>query len=306
MDAIECAYKAYHTKQFLMPRRTQITKNKQDTLLFMPCFSTNRFGTKIVTVFPNNTQKSLPSTQGLMLLNDSETGTPLAIMDGTFLTAFRTGAVGGVAVRHLTNQKKIHLGLIGTGVQGKYLLLAACTAADIAHIYLYNRTSSKIPQFIQEIKTLINNDHVIFHVAGDAEALVRSSDVIITATTAYQPVISENASILMNKLFIGIGSYQPNMREFPKVLYPLLDRIYIDTSDALAESGDLITPLENDWITKDRIVPFSDIVARQEHPSDLNNMTLLFKSVGMSLFDLFVADCIYKKAKQAGIGQTIG
>ncbi|RYL92491.1 ornithine cyclodeaminase family protein [Sporolactobacillus sp. THM7-4] len=305
MDAIEQAYQAYHSKQFLMPQRTQITKDNKDTLLFMPCFSAKRLGSKIVTVFPENAKKALPSTQGLMLLNDSETGNPLAIMDGTFLTAFRTGAVGGVAIRHLTEKKKINLGLIGTGVQGKYLVLAACRAKDVSNIYLYNRTQSKIPQFIQEVKQGIDREPITFHICENTNELVQASDVVITATTSYQPVLPDRADILVNKLFIGIGSYQPDMREFPKALYSSVSKIYIDTSDASAESGDIITPLKNHWIPGDRVVPFSTIIAREESISQLKNKTILFKSVGMSLFDLFVANVIYDKAVQHGVGKNI-
>lgn len=304
MEAIERAYKAYEAENFLMPRRSQITKNGAETLLFMPCFSTRRFGSKIVTVFPENTEKGMPVTQGLMLLNDAETGVPLAVMDGTFLTAFRTGAIGGVAVRHLSNRDTIRLGLIGTGVQGKYLLLAACTAKRVSDIYLFNRTPSHIPPFIEDVRSQLNAP-IVFHIAEGSEEVVQESDVIITATTSSDPVIPNHASILEHKLFIGIGSYRPDMREFPEALYTLLNKIYIDTSDAAAESGDVIIPLENRWLTRDRVIPFSKVIAGKKHPQNTDDETILFKSVGMSLFDLCVADVIFEQAKTHGAGTKI-
>ncbi|RYM00257.1 ornithine cyclodeaminase family protein [Sporolactobacillus sp. THM7-7] len=305
MHAVEEAYKMYEADNFFMPRRAQITKDNKNTLLFMPCFSSRRFGSKIVTVFPENAKKGASATQGLMLLNDAETGGPLAIMDGTFLTAFRTGAIGGVAIRHLSGRDTIRLGLIGTGVQGKYLLLAACTAGRVSDIYLYNRTPSKISAFIKEVRPWLKNHPVAFHIAEQAEDAVRASDVIITATTSYQPVLPDQASILSNKLFIGIGSYQPDMREFPKALYPLLDKVYIDTMDAAAESGDIIDPLEKQWIARETVIPFSKVIAGKKHLSDLSNKTILFKSVGMSLFDLCVADTVFEKAKALGVGKKV-
>lgn len=115
MDAVEQAYLAYETGRYQMPARMYIGQN-DDTLLLMPCFTEKSFGTKVVTVFPGNTKMRVPVTKGIMLLNDRQTGVPVALMNGTVLTAFKTGAVGGVSVRYLADPNAKKAGLIGTGL----------------------------------------------------------------------------------------------------------------------------------------------------------------------------------------------
>lgn len=304
MGAIEEVYAACENKMFDMPRRLQFPMKGDNTLLLMPCFSGSHFATKIVTVFPQNSKRHLPVTQGVMLLNDNETGETLAILDGTTLTALRTGAVGGVAVRYLANPGATSAGLIGTGTQGKYQLLAACEARHLTDIYLFNRTAGKIPAFIDELRPLLPGN-VNIHTAADIRELAALSDIIITATTSCEPLLPDDGKWLKNKLIIGIGSYKPDMHEFSPALYSLTDKIYVDTMDAIEETGDLMTPLENHWIERRQILPFSQIVCGKEPVSFPENGTHVFKSVGMALFDLFTARLIFNKAKQSGLGQVI-
>ena len=107
--------------------------------------------------------------------------------------------------------------------------------------------------------------------------------------------------MLRGKHFIGIGSYKPAVREFPRALYNLLETIYIDTDHALKESGDLIVPLQEKWITKDQIKTLGKYIIKPTPRSE----TTFFKSVGMALFDVCAAKLIYEKATQKGRGQKI-
>ncbi|MTT31812.1 ornithine cyclodeaminase family protein [Terrilactibacillus sp. BCM23-1] len=303
MDTMELAYLAYENQAYLMPIRTQVSNQESDSLLFMPCFSKDAFGSKIVTVFPNNSIKKMPTTQGLMILNDSQTGEVLSIMNGTSLTALRTGALGGVAIRYLGHPKAKSIGLIGTGMQGKYQLMAALAARDISDIYLYNRTQEKLFDFIEDLKQHIKKEIHIHPVENQSE-LISQSDIIITATTSSTPVLPDDKDLLRHKLFIGIGSYQPSMQEFPKAIYNLIDHLYIDTKDAIKESGDIINPISDGLIERDQIIPFSKRVAGKQIVTDeeAEHQTFAFKSVGMALFDVFAAEKIYKNA----IGQKLG
>lgn len=142
MDAVEEAYKIYSDKSFNMPDRIQV-ENGDLTSLYMPCFTKEAFGTKILTVAPNNAKINKPVIDGVMLVNDIETGEIVCMMDGKTLTAARTGAVGGVGFRHTTSEDVETIGLIGTGVQGFYQVLYACKARNIKKVYLYNRTKKK-------------------------------------------------------------------------------------------------------------------------------------------------------------------
>jgi ornithine cyclodeaminase/alanine dehydrogenase-like protein (mu-crystallin family) len=100
LDAIEASMRAYETKDFHMPPRLHVDY-EGNTLLLMPCFTKACFGTKLVTLFPRNPEKGEAVLNGIMVLNDAQTGKPVALLDGPALTALRTAAVASVSIRHL-------------------------------------------------------------------------------------------------------------------------------------------------------------------------------------------------------------
>lgn len=300
MDAIELAFKIYEEKNFQMPDRIHLHRD-EDTFLYMPCFTKSMVGTKIITVYPKNTENNIPAIQGLMLLNDVDTGKPIALIDGARLTALRTGAVGGVGVRHTSKEDCKSVGLIGAGVQGFYQLLFTANARDIKHIYIYDVFKDKLSSFKERLSERLPK--VEINIVGDIPELVDKSDIVITATTSNNPVLPNDEGLLKGKHYIGIGSYKPTMREFPKALFSLLDEIYIDTDFAVHETGDLVVPIEEGWIDKAQIKTFGKLLTNGE--GKMREGTTLFKSVGMALFDLIVSEYLYNKAIKEGIGQQI-
>ncbi|RNF39006.1 ornithine cyclodeaminase family protein [Planococcus salinus] len=301
IDAIDEAYKVYESGDFQMPTRMQVN-DKGNTLLLMPCFTTGAIGTKLVTLFPGNAE--LPTIHGVVVLNNSENGQVTGILDGSFLTGLRTGAIGGSAVRHLAKAEASKLAIIGTGVQGLYQALAACTERDITDVRLFNRTPGKIPAFKKSLEEWIGPD-IRLHTADSVEQAISDADIVITTTTSKQPVLPEDADLLRGKLIIGVGSFQPDMREFPEVLYKLTDRIFVDTDHAIEESGDLITPLEKGWISHDSIQTMAAYLADGAGPSLNKEDSIIFKSTGMALFDVVVANLVYEKAKEQGGGTQL-
>ena len=299
IEAIEEAYVLYENNQFDMPTRSQISDN-QNTFILMPSIAKKTISLKIVNVFPEN--RDYPVTQGLVLLNNRENGTTKALLNGTVLTGLRTGAIGGVAIKYLAPVNVQSIGLIGTGYQGLYQLLAACTVRKIKHIYLWNRTPTKIPSFIQKLKKLIPSD-IAIHIANDCLELIDNSELVITSTSSQKPILPNKESIYNGKLIIGIGSFQPQMREFSASVYKNLDYLYIDTLDAKKESGDVIDPLRNQWITESQIVSFSKVITKKISPIYTKNRPIVFKSTGMAIFDLVSAEMIYEKALSKQIGQ---
>ena len=102
MDQIEEAYKIFESGAYYMPPRPTVEHDNK-TLIYMPCYTKDSLGTKMLTIF-RNVSLGLPSIDGLVLMNDPKTGKPLAILDGQTVTAYRTGAVGGVGIRHLSRK----------------------------------------------------------------------------------------------------------------------------------------------------------------------------------------------------------
>jgi ornithine cyclodeaminase/alanine dehydrogenase-like protein (mu-crystallin family) len=303
MEAVKEAFLLYGSGSYTMPSRLHM-EDDNNTFLVMPCGTNEAFGTKLVSVFPENKAKDLPVTQGIVVLNDIETGVPLSLMNGTILTAVRTGAVGGVGIAYLAHPESSKVALIGAGIQGLYQILAACEARKISDVFVYSRTVEKVEAFITTLKEKLPYP-VQLHLAGDAEEAISQADIIITATTSAEPVLPNEAGLYRGKLIVGIGSFRPEMREFPQALYKEAEAIYVDTKEALHETGDLRVPLDERWVTKSQVHSFAEVMVEKKQPHLENGSAIIFKSVGMALFDVKVAYAFYQKAKRLGIGQTI-
>jgi ornithine cyclodeaminase/alanine dehydrogenase-like protein (mu-crystallin family) len=150
MKTIEEAMLLYEKKDFLMPARSHINYY-DNTLLLMPCFTREAFGTKLVTVFPGNSGNNAPVTNGVMILNDGATGNPVALINGRVLTAIRTAAVGGTGIRCLTPETVSRVGVIGAGVQGYYQALFACSARPVTDIFVYDMVPERILECIDKL-----------------------------------------------------------------------------------------------------------------------------------------------------------
>ncbi len=302
MDAIEEAYRLYETDTFYMPPRMHVDHG-QKTLLYMPCFAPDLFGTKILTVFPENAHMGLPAIDGLMLLNDFETGKPIAIIDGKSLTAMRTGAVGGVAIRHTTPMTASSVGIVGTGTQGYHQALFACRARPIKKVIVFDKYRQKLPAFVEALKARLKDIDV--EEAVSVEQLLKNSQIIVTTTTSEEPVLPDDVSLLKGKHFVGIGSYKPSMREYPDALFSLVDKIYVDTEHAKKETGDLVYPLAKGLLREDQVDTFGHLLLANHTKLPASGETTFVKSVGMAVFDLVVSKLIYECALAEGLGQEV-
>ena len=300
LDRIEKTLLFYETGDFYMPVRSHLDYG-DDTLLLMPCFTKEVFGAKLVSLFPKNADKNLPVINAVMILNDAETGQTLAMLDGSALTAMRTGAVGGVGVRHLAPGEPHGLGLVGAGVQARQQAKFACAAAAITHINVYDRLTDKIPAFAEQLQKDLPD--VPVKQVKSPEELLANSRTIITATTSNEPVLPDVEELLAGRRFIGIGSYKPTMREYPESVFRLLDNVFVDTEHALVESGDLIDPLEKGWIDRDRVKTLGSFISENGRIEE--GQSALFKSVGMALFDVQAAHLIYTKARALNLGVSV-
>lgn len=303
MDTIEKAYDLYARGLYQMPNRLHVDR-PEGTILYMPCFSNDISGTKIVSTFPGNREIGIPTIQGIMILNNSKTGESLAVMDGATITAYRTGAVGGVGIRYTTRKNCESVGLIGVGVQGFFQILYACTARRIKKIYIFDINIAHTKDFKARLEKILLG--IDIEIAENITELVSKSEIIITATSSKKPVLPDDAALLKGKHIIAIGSYKHEMRELPKALYDVLDDIYIDTELALDESGDLIIPVEKGWYKREDMKIFGQVYKSLSYDSLIETRTTLYKSVGMALFDLMTAEYLYNTAIKKKLGVDLG
>lgn len=297
MDQIEEAYRIFGADAYYMPPRPVI-EHENKTLIYMPCFTEDIIGTKMLTIFPENAKLGLPSLDGLVILNDRTTGAPLAIMDGQAVTAWRTGAVGGVGIRHLSRKDARTVGIVGAGAQGFHQAVYACAARNIETVYIWNHSNRDLTDFMARLKKTIADPAVEVVQCKTVEELVKTSDIICTATPSEEPVLPNDRELLEGKCIIAIGSYTPQMREIPDVIWDLVDNVYIELPYACEESGDLSQPLAEGRLTMDRVVLMDKFLASGADEDEIAKKTTYFKSVGMGLFDVCVAQKLLEKAKE--------
>ncbi len=222
--------------------------------LFMPAHvpAMDALGLKVVSVFKNNPARDLPVIHALVCLLDGETGRPLAILDGTYLTALRTGAVSGAATDLLARPDSRVLAAIGAGAQGATQIAAVCAVRPIERIVAVDVNDEALarlranltrdwPEVVDRLET-----------TTDAAAAVRQADVICTATTARTPVF-DDADVRPGTHVNAVGAYTPEMQEVPAATVVRATVVVDAVEAALAEGGDLIAPLREGLIGRDHV-----------------------------------------------------
>lgn len=300
IDAMEVALNTFQDSDYFTPNRMHVDMD-ENTLLLMPSVGPDLFSTKLVSVVPGNKDRGKAVINGTLLLNDGATGEALALFNGAKLTAMRTAAVACVGIRHLSDPMAQYLGIIGAGVQGRHLAWLASHERDLERVYVYDPSHQSLMQFMQFMARHCPNIEVA--PCEDVQQVIVNTEIICTSTTSNIPVVPDLEDLILGKTFIGVGSYKPEMQEFPEALFRLIDTVWIDAEHGKTESGDLIEPIKNKWIKPDRIRHISSLI---QSPNELGfKETRLFKSVGMGIFDLFAAKLVYEKSVEKGLGTEV-
>lgn len=300
IDAMEETMVTALGEGYLMPPRPHYDY-QGNTLLLMPCFTPDYFATKLVSVFPGNLDRGLPAVSGTVILNDGASGEPLAMFNGSKVTAMRTGAVGAVGVRHVASPEATALGVVGAGVQGMHQALMACQERNLETIWVYDPSGDQMDRFRSQLSLWLPDLQI--QPASSVEALLEAVQIVITTTTATHPVLPENEALLAGKTFVGIGSYKPDMQEFPDTLFRMAETVFCDTDHALHETGDLINPLEKGIIEEQQVVTGGRLIKGEVKKPD--SKVQIWKSVGMALFDLFAVVMLFKEALKQNKGQIV-
>jgi len=192
--------------------------------------------------------------------------------------------------------------LIGAGVQGYWQVRFACAARKFDEIWIYDIIEEKK----NEYKKLISKDFakdmgISVNISENVNSVIKNSEVIITATNSKQPLFYDSdKSLYENKTFVGIGSYKPEMREYPDEFFISADKVYVDTLHALDETGDLIFPIMNGYLDRKNVLPLSAAFSREAEYG-----TYLYKTVGGAIFDLFAAKKIFEIAEKQNMLNNI-
>jgi ornithine cyclodeaminase len=259
------------------------------------------YGAKIIGHHLGNPAKGLPSVQGYVALFDHETGAPLAIIEGSAITALRTAAASALATRELARPDACSHGVMGTGVQAAAHIDAIACVRNIDRVLVWGRDASKARSFAAD---QARGSGLSVHATGDP-AEIAGCDVVTTATGASEPVLFGDS--LRDGAHVNlVGAHTPEEREADTVVMTRA-KIYVDLlQSAMDEAGDILIPISEQAITADAIVgEIGQLVAGDIPGRTADADITLYKSLGISAQDLFAAARVYERALEEGAGTEV-
>ena len=275
--AMETALAGFSLGRVLQPVRNMLTIEEGKRYLgIMPAVAEDAMGAKLVSFYPRNAGTEVPTHLAMILLFRPDTGEPLAVMDARLITEMRTAAVSAAATRRLAAPDSRVLALLGSGVQARAHLQALMLVRHFAEIRVWSRTAEHAERFAEQHNAR----------AMPVEAAVRGADVVVTATSALQPIL-EGAWLKPGAHVNAVGAPRPDWRELDDSA--MANTLVVDSREAvLKESGDVI-------LSKAKIyAEIGEIFAGvKEAPLPA---TTVFKSVGIAVEDIAAAKLVYDEA----------
>jgi len=305
VEAMKEAFRQISAGEAVVPPRTHIAvASPPGDALFMPAYvpATRRMGLKIVTLFGDNVARGLPRIQALVIVLDAATGSPLAVMDGTSLTAIRTGAASGAATDLLARPDANVAAIFGAGPQAQTQLEAVCVVRPIRRAMIFDPVAGRAEALAREMAPRLGI--AVLAARSPAEALA-GADIVCTATTSVEPVFADR-DVAPGTHINAIGSYKPTVREIPAETVRRARVVVDHRPAALAEAGDLIIPMEQGLIEKDHIyAELGEIVAGLKKGRESPEQITLFKSVGVAVQDMAAANQVLAGAERLNLGTDL-
>ncbi len=309
IEAVEKAFKLLNEGQVVIPHKVVMElppgERERGRMNALAAFIGGDWqvgGIKWIPSFPKNPyERGIPRANALIILNDTQTGMPQAVMDGTIISAMRTGAIGGVGAKYLAKEGSEIVGLIGTGVQARTQAMAFKEVLpELKEIRGYRRSQEKLTKDMKEIKELTGIDT---KAAATPKEAVEGADVVMTATMADEPIVKD-AWMKEGSLFIHIGSYVE--QEYDVVLHS--DKIVVDDWEVVKHrKTPVLARMFDEGLIKDEDIyaNLDEIVAGKKPGRTTNTERIFFAPIGMAHEDIAVSSMIYERAKKEGVGQTL-
>ncbi len=238
----------------------------------------------------------------IVMLFSAHTGELLAIIEADHLGAMRTGGTSAVATKYLARTNARTVGLIGAGQQAVTQLMGVCAVRPITSVNVYSRTQPERELFCHEMARLLNIEVVS---VNDARTTVENADILITATTARDPVL--HGEWLKPGCHINaIGSNWIQRRELD---FSTLHRSILIVTDSLEqaykEAGDFVIPAEEGLFQWERVHELHEIVADEGLQRETPDEITLYKGLGIALEDVVTAAHVYDLAVKQGVGEKV-
>lgn len=300
LRVVEEAFRQHGLKKVQMPPKLYLYFKKHNgDLRTMPAYLEEQdiTGVKIVNVHPNNPKKGLPTVMALVVLNSTETGVPIAVMDGTYLTDMRTGAGGGVAVKYLARKNSKKVGFVGTGNQARTQLMAINEIIDIEEVKATSTSEKSTLAFKEDMERKVKCDIV----PKKSIMEVCDCDILVTTTPSREPIVM-NEWISEGTHINAIGADAPGKEELdPKILKHA--KIVVDDLPQASHSGEVNVPLSRGIIEeKDIFGELGEVIVGKKKARTKDSDITIFDSTGLAIQDVATANLVYRKAFKEKIG----
>ena len=292
IDAMKNAFIQLSKGEAIIPQRTTLNiPDKNASALVMPAyaFGSPYYSVKTVSIHPTNPQKGFPLIHAIVHVFDASKGNLVATLDGESITAIRTAAASGAATDLLAKKDAKICAIFGTGVQAKSHVEAMLAVRDIEKFMIISRTEKSAKRFINS-----QESNITFEV-GTIES-ISEADIICTTTSSQIPLFKHE--FIKNGCHINVvGSHQPEFREVPSETV-VNSKVVVDSIDACKkEAGDLLIPVkEGIWDFDQLYGELGQIASGETLGRESDDEITLFKSVGIAIQDLVMANLIMEKS----------
>ena len=310
IELMAAAFAALARGQVVQPQRTLIRPpGGAGLMVTMPAYVASQgqgappfYGLKAVLVHEGNLALGKDSHQGAVLLFSGETGEPLAVMNAAAVTAIRTAAVSGLATRLLARPEAGDLALVGAGVQARSHLAALRAVRTLRRVRVASRDPEHARRFAEAFQA---EAPCPLEAVESVEAAVRGADLIVTATSAREPIVRREW-IAPGTHINAVGAYTPTTRELDGESVAAA-RLFVDKREAaLVEAGDILLPMQAGLFGPEHILAeLGEVVVGAQPGRGSPEEITLFKSLGLPVEDAVVAEFVYREAGRAGRGKRV-
>ncbi len=310
LAAVEETFRLWGMGDYVQPTKPAIrwgppiSENTRGRVIAMPAYiggGVDMVGIKWIPSMPMNPVKhGLPRACAMIIINDPHTGVPLAVMDGTVISAMRTGAASGVAAKHLVRKNASILGLVGAGVQNRTQLMAISrTVPRLEEVRVFDVRPDKARAFCDEMAGLVRP---MLRAVESAREAIEWADVFVTATVSSDAYVQPDW-IKDGALHVEISSWDTH----PSCLVTY-DKIVVDDWKTIKHGAKHVSAraVVEGVIPESRIYgELGEIVAGGKPGRETDGEKILFNPIGLPVNDVSEASRIYRAAKEMGIGQTL-
>jgi alanine dehydrogenase len=306
IDAVEQGFRVLARGDAAAPERLRFDVPAHNgVLLEMPAYAdlegAGALGTKIASVFEQNARRGLEIVQAVYLLLDCETGVPLSLMDGRFITAIRTAATSAVATKLMAAPGSKRLAVFGAGVQAEFHIQAMIEVAEVEHVMIASRSADKARALADRIRSV----HSLPCELASAEQAAAKANLICTCTSSPTPLF--DGSVLSAGTHINaVGAFTPSTRELDTGAVRKA-RVIIDAESAAGrEAGEILIPISEGVLNASHVRgTLAEVVSGKVAGRESISEITIFKSCGLAIEDLVTARLAYSRAIAGSIGTKV-